>query len=65
MWCGDVVLIGNKVGTITSYTDNTFTAAMCDGTTQAFSNNELTQVVSSALDTIKAFEETICRQAQL
>jgi len=64
VWCGDVVLVGDKVGTVTGYTDSTFVAAMCDGTTQAFRISEISRVVSPALEVIKSFEEAICRQAQ-
>ena len=64
MYCTDVVLVRGKVGTVIGFTENSFTAAMCDGTTQVFSRSEITGVVSDALSTVKSFEDAICRQAQ-
>lgn len=64
MWCGDVVLVGNKVGTVTGVHSDGCTLAMCDGTTAVYAIGDITAVVSTALQTARDFEAAICKGAQ-
>lgn len=64
MWCGDVVLVRNKVGTVIASDDSSYTLAMCDGTTTVVTITDITAVVSTALDIVKEFEKAICSQVQ-
>lgn len=64
MWCGDIVLVGNKVGTVIGMHNDCVTLALCDGTTTPVYKDQIGVVVTSAQDLVKQFEEQICSQVQ-
>lgn len=64
MRCGDIVLVGNKVGTVIGFCEDSVTLAMCDGTTTSVCNDQIGVVVTTALQLVRQFGEQICKQVQ-